>query len=75
MDLGSFFGVDDMSIIKEYLMQPEIIDKAPQLIVDVMQEKINEYARLRRMQLRGESNRLVSTMTTFLGILLPSSYL
>lgn len=51
MDLGSFFGVDDMSIIKEYLMQPEIIDKAPQLIVDVMQEKINEYARLRRMQL------------------------
>ena len=51
MELGNFLGIDDMSIIKEYLTQPEVIGQAPQLIMDVMQTKIDEYAKLRQMQL------------------------
>lgn len=51
VELANLLEIDDLTIIKEYLTQPEIINLAPQLIVDIMQTKIDEYAKLRQMQL------------------------
>lgn len=41
----------DITIIKEYLSQPEILEKAPEILVDILQGQINRYVLLRRQQL------------------------
>lgn len=51
----------DISLIKAYLSQDEVIDQVPQLLTDIMTVKLDEYERLRRKQLeRSLSESFVS---------------
>lgn len=48
---AKLYGESDITIIKRYLTQKELIGEAPQLLTDILQSEINNYIRLRNNQI------------------------
>ena len=46
-----FHKMSDVEIIRAYLSQPTMLEKAPEILVEILQNQINMYTRLRDNQL------------------------